>query len=472
MLISLVWVVVVTVHPQSSLEARQNAGAAGPNASSPKAKQEPKKGKNKGRGPALVAVADIKSKKRSMIQSFVGSLRPSRRSLIGSAVDGRIDSVFVDEGQTVGDVEMDQPNDEESPSAVQDENVLNKQSRIGQPLVQIKTRTLDLEIETAKVELKLRKQALEELELSIPNEIELAEALAAQAAAQKEYAEKLNSRLQNLSVGGGVSQKEREESRSQVRIQNQAFVAANADLQKLKSTRNIRLLIAQNRVKAQEAELARLADMRTKYTLRAPFPGSVTRKLIEKGDWITRGAPAIEIIQLNPIELRINVSQRYLAPLQASFDAATDEAPFTAEVRIDNIDTPFTGTVVNIVPEADQRTRSVPVVIRIQNPKTKNGYLLTSGLLARANLSIGQEQPALMVSKDALVLGEKEIHIFVVDRSDASSADERTVRKVKVMTGGSEGKMIEITGDVREGEQVVIQGHERLRPGQSIKIIE
>ena len=75
------------------------------------------------------------------------------------------------------------------------------------------------------------------------------------------------------------------------------------------------MLIVRQNVEAQQSELNRIDEMRSKYTIRAPFSGYVTRVLVEQGSWVSRGSDTIEIIQLDPIEMRINVPQEYLVNL-------------------------------------------------------------------------------------------------------------------------------------------------------------
>ena len=59
----------------------------------------------------------------------------------------------------------------------------------------------------------------------------------------------------------------------------------------------------------------------------------------------------------------------------------------------------------------------------------------------------------------------KEISVFVVD-------SEQKVKQVMVTTGIGSGDRIEVNGDLSDGNTVVIRGNERLRPGQSVSIME
>jgi multidrug efflux pump subunit AcrA (membrane-fusion protein) len=93
-------------------------------------------------------------------------------------------------------------------------------------------------------------------------------------------------------------------------------------------------------------------------------------------------------------------------------------------------------------------------------------------MLARATLAVGQPQTALLVPKDALVLGGRTPHIFVV-KPDPKNADGKVAQSVPVRIGVAEGELVQVMGDVVKGQLVVVRGNERLLPfGQPVKIIE
>ncbi len=399
-------------------------------------------------GPALVKVDQVTLKPRATRQSFVGSLEPVRRAVIGSAVEERVEEVMVREGDLVvgGDAR---------PTV----------------LVQLHRQAIEIELEAAQIELDLRSAAMAELKATIPTQIEAAEAELARLEAQLEYTKQVYQRVQGL--GSSMSEQEVEESVSLFNAATQSYNAAKAELARLTATREVRLLIATRNLERQKAELKRTEDLLSRYTVLAPFEGYVTRKMVERGNWVTKGTPLVEIIQLDPIELRIEVPQEYSVSLQQSFDSAGgDEPPLQAEIRIDSLQETLQGTVTRIIPDADPVTRTVPVIIRIPNAPRRTGpnqsHLLKPGMLARAELNIGKGQPVLMAPKDALVLNQGSASIYLVKQIDGV----KKAKQIAVKTGRSNGNWIEITGDVNENDEIVVQGNERLRDGQAIKVLE
>ena len=70
--------------------------------------------------------------------------------------------------------------------------------------------------------------------------------------------------------------------------------------------------------------------------------------------------------------------------------------------------------------------------------------------------------------KDALVLGAAAPMVFVADVD--GNARQGKARGVLVKLGLVSGNAVEVTGGLRPGELVVVEGNERLRDGQEIAV--
>ncbi len=124
-----------------------------------------------------------------------------------------------------------------------------------------------------------------------------------------------------------------------------------------------------------------------------------------------------------------------------------------------------------IVPQADVRARTFPVKVRVHNEITSAGPLIKSGMLARVSLPTGAKQNALLVPKDALVLGGPMPVVYVISSPDPTTSKQSQVAAVPVELGVAQGNLIQVTGAIVAGQFVVVQGNERLRPGQTVSIL-
>jgi hypothetical protein len=130
----------------------------------------------------------------------------------------------------------------------------------------------------------------------------------------------------------------------------------------------------------------------------------------------------------------------------------------------------FEGTVALIVPQADLKSRSFPVKVRLQNHFTDGIPYIKPGMLARVTLPTGAPTKAMLVPKDAIVLGGPTPVVFAVAESKDAKGPS-TVRKVPVQLGVVEGGLIEVKGELSAGDQVVSQGNERLMNGQPVSVL-
>ena len=80
------------------------------------------------------------------------------------------------------------------------------------------------------------------------------------------------------------------------------------------------------------------------------------------------------------------------------------------------------------------------------------------------SLAVGRPYRSMVVPKDAVVLRGGAEFVMVVN--------EGTVTQVLVQSGEHVDHSVEVTGDLSEGMDVVVQGNERLFTGQQVTILE
>ena len=91
--------------------------------------------------------------------------------------------------------------------------------------------------------------------------------------------------------------------------------------------------------------------------------------------------------------------------------------------------------------------------------------LFPVGETLRVSIPTSNSRQALMVPRDALVLRPEGTTVFVVDGNQQAS-------QLAVTTGIGTGDKIEVIGELKDGDTVIIRGNERLRPGQTVSIMD
>ena len=96
-----------------------------------------------------------------------------------------------------------------------------------------------------------------------------------------------------------------------------------------------------------------------------------------------------------------------------------------------------------------------------------------AGMLARVELPAQRRERMPLVPKDALVLSGSNRSVFVVDPSSGEGELKNPtgiVREVPVDLGVAWGGLIQVRGNLKADELVVVLGNERLERGSSVQI--
>ena len=386
-----------------------------------------------GKGPRPVVTAIAEEKPVAVGVTLVGSIRPLKTSVVGSAVDGRVLEYPIRQGQRV---------------------------KKGDTLTQLRTGTIELERSIAVAELELRQQELEELRNgSRKEEKAQAEALLLEAEAVWNLAKERKDLKERLFGRKAISEDEWLDAKSAEIIASKKYESARANYELVMAgPRPERIRQAEARVKAQSEAVEKLSDQISLHTIRSPFDGYITWEYAEVGRWVLKGDPVAEVVLLDEVEVEVNVPEDVVAELLLNATARVEVSALADRV--------FIGPVVYITPQANPKSRTFPVKIAVKNQITEQGPLLKSNMFARVTLPVGTPVPSILVPKDAIVLGgPMGPMVYIVDTVDGKTGK---VRPAPVQLGTASGTMIAVKGPVKAGDIVVTQGNERLFPGNEV----
>jgi RND family efflux transporter MFP subunit len=178
----------------------------------------------------------------------------------------------------------------------------------------------------------------------------------------------------------------------------------------------------------------------------APFTGVVVERLVQAGEFVSRGAEVARLVDVDNREIRAQ------APLGVSGYIREG-----LEVAVEHRQNQFLAPVKRVIPVGDERSRMFEVRIAADNPSW------VIGSPVRVALPNSDPRELVAVPRDALVLRGSEMFVLRV-------MADNTVEKIQVDTGIGLGSLVEVIGDVTDGDRLVTRGAERLRPGQEVKI--
>jgi multidrug efflux pump subunit AcrA (membrane-fusion protein) len=376
--------------------------------------------------PVVVEVAPVVQETIAQPVTFVGTVEPRRRSRVASEVEGIVEHVYVEEGQSVSQ---------------------------GDPLLKLRPQPLQLTLEARQATAKRYQEELAELKNgSRPEEIAEAHAAVQEAEAELAQAQREKSRQMGLSERGVSSLQSREDSETNFNVALKRLTRARKRHEVVaRGPRAERIAQAEAQYQAARSEVEQTQYELSRSQVEAPFNGFVVVKHTEIGQWLGEGEPIMTLIELTTARIAVPVSERYVAQVQLGANGLVELDAFPGKT--------WQGEVVSIIPQATE-SRTVPVVVEVPNPDA----VIKSGAFARVTLTVGEQQNVLLVPKDAIVTqGPRQI-VYAVHEGKASPVP---VQRTTFHDG-----FAVVTGQLEPGQQVVIRGNERLRPGQPVQAAE
>ncbi len=204
-------------------------------------------------------------------------------------------------------------------------------------------------------------------------------------------------------------------------------------------------------LKADKARLA-AANARLEDTvIRAPFSGRVGLRRVSVGSLINPGAVITTLDDTSVIKLDFAVPENFVAALREGLAVRASAPAFPGRT--------FTGKVASIDSRVDMATRSVTVRALLAN----DDGALRPGMFLNVVLA-NDERDALVIPEEALSPEAERQYVFVVN-------DDKVERR-EVRIGSRRPGSVEIVGGLNAGEQVIVEGTQKVRDGVTVRVAQ
>lgn len=218
---------------------------------------------------------------------------------------------------------------------------------------------------------------------------------------------------------------------------------------------------AYDQMKAQvESTELILINLEENTLLRAPYSGVITGKYFNDGELFSPApntpvgkAALISMMQVDPIKLMVNLSEKNLPLVKLGMSAAvtTDVYPGKS----------FNGKVFRIHPTVSAATRTFVVEIKVPNKQEK----LKPGMFARVRLKLGEAEamlvPAIAVMQQT---GTNERYVMLHENG--------TARRVSVQIVNRHDDQLEIaSSEIKGGEELIYAGTSKLENGTPVNVV-
>ena len=209
-------------------------------------------------------------------------------------------------------------------------------------------------------------------------------------------------------------------------------------------------LLKENRLEIDQAALERLIRKQKSFQVISPFNGQVLRSMIKEGQWVTQTNPLVEIVSYNQLELKVGIPALHLGKIPTGQQV---------DVYIKEREKILQGTIKSVLHHVDESSGNFTVTILLNNPDS----MPLSGLLAEAAVPLGKITKRLLISRDAVIRkGGKTL---------VAKVENGTIKLVPVsIIGTYKSKLIITSTTIKNRDQIVIRGNERLYTGSKVKV--
>ena len=212
----------------------------------------------------------------------------------------------------------------------------------------------------------------------------------------------------------------------------------------------------QSRIEAYQQQLTVAQQQVGMLSIKAPFSGTITRRLVDAGALVQSGltednpAGIVEIQQTNPIRLTIPMPESDASSIQKGMEVTITFPELAGES--------FTSKINRTAGALDPTSKTMQVEIDIPNADGK----ILSGMYAKVQMQLGSRDNVLSLPIIAKVLYQDAPHILVVK--------DGIIERLPLRIGLTGKDYFEVLNSaITKETQVVVQGKGLVKPGQYVE---
>ncbi len=210
--------------------------------------------------------------------------------------------------------------------------------------------------------------------------------------------------------------------------------------------------LAQAQLAQREAALAQSRYQLDLTRVVSPFSGMVTRRLLDPGAYVSSSTPILTIAVPDPLKVIVNIPEKDVNLVRVGMVTRLEIDTFPGRV--------FEGRIARLNSALDSSSRTLMAEVHVPNSQ----QLLKPGMFARVSLVLAESKDSVLVPAEAMVEDEGKDFVYSVAEG---KAQRRAVAK-----GWTQNSFVAITKGLEEGEQIVVAGQHRLKPGVKVRVLD
>lgn len=189
--------------------------------------------------------------------------------------------------------------------------------------------------------------------------------------------------------------------------------------------------------------------------VRAPIAGLVASRNVQPGEKVAVDGKLLDVVDLSKMEMEVAVPTSDILSIAPGQEVA---------VRVEGLAQPMPARVARINPATQAGSRSIMAYLQLDNPQS----LLRAGMFGEARLTLSKKSGVLAVPQSALQGTGESVFVYAIE------GDRLERRTVQTGLTGSDGDavLVEITGGLAPGAQIVRRNLGNLPAGATVKVLQ
>lgn len=367
-----------------------------------------------------VTIATVEAGKFNDYIRIVGIVQPSNSIQISAEEGGIVEQKFIEEGATV---------------------------HAGDPILQLRNSTLDLEIMNAEAELAEKQNFLRNTQVTM--EQDRLNNLTEKSQLDMDVRQKKRTYLQYKRLYGEelVSKEEYLKANEDYELAVEKSRLVTERLRQDSIYRSLQMSQLENDLENMRQSLSLIRDRRSKLTICAPADGELGLLDVEQGQSIATGKMIGRINVMTGHKIEANIDEHYIDRVVAGLSGEFQRQDSTYMLRVRK--------VYPDVRESKFQTDLDFIGAKPDNIRNGQSYYI--------NLELGESTESILLPRGAFFTSTGGTWIFVVD-PDGKNATRRAIR-----IGRQNPQYYEVIEGLQAGEKVIVSGYEQF--GNADKLI-
>lgn len=206
---------------------------------------------------------------------------------------------------------------------------------------------------------------------------------------------------------------------------------------------------------ALEAEIKAIQTRINMLVIRAPFSGTITRRMVDPGALVQSGLTEsnpqalVEIQETSPIRLTIPLPETDIAAVQKGMEVMVNFPDLQGSA--------FPAKISRSTGALDPESGTMQVEIDLENEKG----VIKPGMYAKVQMALGSRKDVLSLPVTSQVMYQNQATVLVVD--------DGVVSRVAIRKGLSNKDYFEVLNtEITEKSMVIVQGKGLVKPGETV----